>query len=124
MAQALVEEHSDVLRAVQQDRPRLGCRPRHLPYGGGEPGVPEGRALDAGRVVHSPQQPFDLGVLAGRVDPDPLPVQEGRFAPQHLTPGHGAGRRQPGGPHRVLEEGDPAVAGVADDREARSCAIR
>lgn len=123
VAEALVEHDRDVLGVVQQNSARRCRRAGHVPNGGGEPGVPAGRPLHPRRVVDPAQQPLDLGVLTGRVDAHGLAGKEDRVLAQHLQPGHGARPGQSGSTNGVVEEADPAVAGIADDREARRRAI-
>ena len=80
------------------------------------------RAEPSTRVgsVAPAQQPVHLGVLAGGVDPHDLVGGEDRSPrAQDLAPGDDARRGQPGRAHGVREEDDPAVLGVADDREPR-----
>lgn len=119
VAVPLVEQDGQVVGVVEPDTaPQFPCRP-------GEPCVPACRSLDPRGVVDVPQQPVDLRVLAGRVEPDGLVGREvGSARPQDLGPGHDARCGQSGRPYTVGEEGDSAVLRVTHDGEAHGRAGR
>ncbi len=108
MAQPLVEQHRQLVGVVEQGAARRS--PAHFPYGPGEPLVPARRSLHPGAVADAPQQPLDLGVLAGRVDPY---VSPGRKAAPFVSTSSQGTTRAAGSPAAVTASRNSATRRLA-----------